>query len=161
LSVKLEDCDSTLLQHGEEGLETGRAWIELKAMRNAWGDRLPGDADKLLPWLIALPSSELCDLLALCAALSLNAVSSSEREHAADALANAVKLDMADWWEASTDGYLQHVPKARILAAVEEASSAAEAAPLGKLKKGELVARAAAALAGKRWLPTPLRARSS
>jgi ParB family chromosome partitioning protein len=157
LSVRLENCDSTLVQHGEDELEAGRAWLELKAMRDGWGDRLPGDPEKLLPWLIALPFNELCDLLALCVALSLNAVTATEGDHASDAIAEAVGLDMVDWWEVSAAGYLQHVPKARILGVVIEAVSPSEAAAMSKLKKGELVARAEVALAGKRWLPSPLR----
>jgi hypothetical protein len=45
----VQNCDSTLVQHGEDELEAGRAWLELKAMRDGWGDRLPGDPEKLLP----------------------------------------------------------------------------------------------------------------
>ena len=67
-------------------------------------------------------------------------------------LAGAVGLDVADWWEASAEGYLRHVPKARILAAVEQAAMPAEAATLGKLKKDALVAKAETLLAGTRWL---------
>jgi ParB family chromosome partitioning protein len=159
LAVKLDSCESALISAGEDELQAGRAWAELKALRDSWGDRLPGDPQKLLPWLIALPSSELCELLALCAALSLNAVSAADREHPADALAAALGLDMADWWAATGTSYLQHVSKAQILAVVTEVSSEAEAAPLAKLKKGELAARAEAVLVGKRWLPSPLRAR--
>jgi ParB family chromosome partitioning protein len=157
LVVRLESCDSTLLQHGEDQLEQGHAWRELKSMRDTWGDRLPGDAEKLLPWLIALPLQEICDLLALCVALSVNAVTSTEGPHASDALADAVGLDMADWWAVSGEGYLQHVPKGRVLEAVKEAASPEEAAAMAKLKKGEVVARAEALMAGKRWLPAPLR----
>ena len=67
-------------------------------------------------------------------------------------LAGAVGLDVADWWEVSAEGYLRHVPKARILAAVEQAAMPAEAATLGKLKKDALVAKAETLLAGTRWL---------
>ena len=76
--------------------------------------------------------------LALCVALSVDTVAAAEGAHAGDALAEAVGLDMAHWWEVSAEGYLRHVPKARILAAVE-AAAPAKAAALGKLKKDELV----------------------
>jgi ParB family chromosome partitioning protein len=64
---------------------------------------------------------------------------------------------MANWWEVSAAGYLQHVPKVRILTAVKEARTEADAAAMAKLKKDELVALAEASLAGRRWLPVPLR----
>ena len=65
---------------------------------------------------------------------------------------------MADWWEATTESYLSHVPKAQVLAAVTEGVGAAEAAPLAAMKKGPMVEAAARALAGRRWLPTVLQA---
>ncbi|WP_407510645.1 hypothetical protein [Ralstonia sp. GP101] len=51
---------------------------------------------------------------------------------------------------------MSHVPKAQVLAAVTEGVGAAEAAPLAAMKKGPMVE--AAALAGKRWLPSVLQA---
>jgi len=104
-----------------------------------------------------LPASELCDLLALCAALTVNAVASTSGTHAADDLAAAVSLDMADWWAPTAANYLRQVPKAQIVDTVSEAVSAEAAALLAKLKRDELVAQAEAQLAGKRWVPSVLR----
>lgn len=83
-----------------------------------------GHAARLLPWLIALPLAELCDLLALCAALTVNAIVSTSGSHAADELAAAVSLDMADWWEPTAANYLCQVPKSLAVEAVDEAVSA-------------------------------------
>lgn len=55
---------------------------------------------------------------------------------------------MSDWWEATADGYLNHVPKSMIAGAVAEAVSAEEAAILSKLKKPEAIARAEGLLKG-------------
>ena len=99
------------------------------------------------------------ELLALCAALSLNAVTATAQGHPADAIATAVGLDMADWWTATADSYFAQVPKARIAEAVAEAVSAEASASLAKLKKGEAVAKAEALVSGTRWLPAPLSSR--
>lgn len=75
-------------------------------------------------------------------------------------MAAAVSLDIADWWEPTADNYLRQVPKSPALDAVREAVSAEAAAALAKQKKDELVARAEAQLAGRRWLPGVLRSHS-
>ena len=110
-------------------------------------------------WLLGQDQGTLLDLLALCAALTINTVTASELRHPGDDIARAVGLEMADFWTASATSYLQQVPKARIVEAVSEAVSAEAGAVLAKLKKGEAVARAEALLAGTRWLPQALRSR--
>ena len=132
---------------------------ELANRLDNWRERLPGDADRLLPWLIGQPQDTLLELLALCSALSVSAMSGREADTTGDALAAAVGLDMADWWTPTASSYLAQVPKARIVEAVTAAVSIEKAAPLAKLKKGEAVAAAEALLQGTRWLPSPLRAR--
>lgn len=157
LGIQARGCSDELSRCDEAGIEQCRAWRELTQMREQWGERIPGEPDQLLPWLIALPIGELCDLLALCAALTVNAVKSSLAPHPADALAAAVGLNMSQWWEPTAESYLHQVPKALILEAVRESHSEEAAAPLEKLKKDELVARAEALLAGRGWLPAVLR----
>ncbi len=157
--MQARGCTDELTRFSEGTIEESRAWQELMQLRDSWGERIPGDPARLLPWLIALPASELCDLLALCAALTVNAVASTPGTHAADALAAAVSLDMADWWAPTAANYLGQVRKAQIIETVSEAVSAETAALLAKLKKDELVAQAEAQLAGKRWVPSVLRQR--
>jgi ParB family chromosome partitioning protein len=118
---------------------------------------MPEGRESWLAWLIALQQSELLELLALCAASTVNAVASSEGPHDADALAQAVQLDMADWWEPTKDGYLSRVSKAQIIQALKEAGPGLADDGIGECRKDELVAKAASRLEGKRWLPTPLR----
>jgi hypothetical protein len=118
---------------------------------------LPEQASSWLPWLIALPQAELLDLLALCGALTLNALPSAGATLDANAIAEAVDLDMADWWEPTPQGYLNHVPKAQIVQALKEAGPDLVDDAIGALKKDALVAKAHTRLAGKRWLPAPLR----
>ena len=158
LNLRAIDCDGALKSVADD-IEASRAWGELTNRLDNWRERLPGDADRLLPWLIGQPLDTLLELLALCSALSVSAMSGREADTTGDALAAAVGLDMADWWTPTAGSYLAQVPKARIVEAVTEAVSVEKAAPLAKLKKGEAVAAAEELLQGTRWLPSPLRAR--
>jgi ParB family chromosome partitioning protein len=74
------------------------------------------------------------------------------------ALAGALSLDMSDWWEASADGYFMRVTKETTLAAVGEAAGLDAAAKIRGVSKAELARVAERDLAGRRWLPAPLRA---
>jgi ParB family chromosome partitioning protein len=158
LDLRAHDCDAALKGVADD-IEASRAWGELASRLDNWRERIPGDADRLLPWLIGQPQDTLLELLALCSALTVSAMSGREADTRGDALAAAVGLDMADWWTPTAGSYLKQVPKTRIVEAVTEAVSAAQAAPLAKLKKGEAVAAAEVLLQGTRWLPSPLRTR--
>lgn len=160
LGMSAQGCAGQLDAATESSINAARAWRELQALREAWGERIPGDQDKLLGWLIRLPLNELCDLLALCTALTVNAVQPRDIAHTSDALAAAVGLDMADWWEPTAAEYLDCVPKALVAEALDEAGLRDEAVAVAKLKKSEAVARAEVALSGKRWLPKVLRSRA-
>ena len=73
------------------------------------------------------------------------------------ALADALDVDMADWWQATPATYFDSVSKAQLIEAGTEACGADAAKPMATQKKAEAVAYAAAKLEGKRWLPRPLR----
>jgi ParB family chromosome partitioning protein len=107
--------------------------------------------------LIGLSQAELIDLLALCSALTVNALPGAGASASANALAAALGLDMAEWWEPTAEGYLNHVPKAQIVAALKEAGPDLSGGGVEAMKKEALVTAAASRLAGKRWLPEPLR----
>jgi ParB family chromosome partitioning protein len=93
-------------------------------------------------------------LLAYCVACTVK----PERGFAADGLAAAMSLDMAQWWRPTVTGYLGRVSKALICEAVTEAKGAAAAENIAALKKGDMAARAAELLTGTGWLPIMLRA---
>ena len=156
LNVKATGCDSELTRSADD-IEASKAWTELQSTLDNWRERIPGEADKLLPWLIDQPQVVLLEILALCTAVSINTVTAGEGAHSGDELATAVGLDMCRWWAPTGASYLAQVSKEQIVKAVTEAVSAEAAAPLAKLKKGEAVVKAEALLAGTRWLPMPLR----
>ena len=140
-----------------DDLKESAAWQTVEAAKLLWKERLPEQPSTWFAWLIALPQAELLDLLALCAALTLNALPTAGAANDANALAEAVGLDMADWWEPTAQGYLNHVPKAQIVQALKEAGPDLADDGVGAMKKDVLVVKAASRLAGKRWLPAPLR----
>lgn len=158
LSIRATGCEHDLKLAADD-IEASPAHGEVQARLDLWMERIPGDADRVFPWLLGQDDSALLDLLALCAARTLNGITTKAASPGADAIASAVGLDMADWWSATSASYLAQVPKAQIVEAVSEAISAEAGAALAKLKKGEAVAKAEAQLAGTRWLPTALRAR--
>ena len=142
-----------------DDLKDSAAWKALDAAKEGWRARLPDHASAWLGWLIGLPQAELIDLLALCMAVSVSAMESHDAKRNADEIAEAIGLDMADWWEPTAEGYLTHIPKAQIVQALKEAGTDLADDGVGDLKKDELVAKAASRLAGKRWLPMSLQPR--
>jgi ParB family chromosome partitioning protein len=145
------------LQAVADDLKQSAAWQALEAARLAWKERLPANAAEWFGWLVALPQTELLDLLALCSASTLNALPNTGAASDANALAEAVGLDMADWWEPTALGFLNHVSKAQIADALKEADPDATDDGVGAMKKDALVVNAQSRMAGKRWLPAPLR----
>lgn len=101
-------------------------------------------------------------LFAHCAALTVFAVRipwsrKPKTWAAADALAQALDLDMTAHWSPTVQSYLNRVTKAGILAAVREAVSEEAADRMSGMKKPAMVEAAEQALAGTGWLPGLLR----
>ena len=145
------------LKSAADDLEGSTAWQAVEAARQAWAARIPGADDERLAWLIELPQTELLELLALCTALTINALPGASAACDANALAEAVGLDMADSWEPTAASYLNHVSKAQIVQALKEAGPGLADGGIEAMKKEALVACAAVRLSGTRWLPAPLR----
>lgn len=149
-----------------EGIGESRAVQAMAARHQSWSERLPEEGG-LWAWLAAQDSETRFSLLAYCTALSVNALRRRndghvlDRHDQANVLAASVELDMADWWEPTRSRYLARVSKAQIAAAVAEAVSPQAAENIVSMKKDAMAARAEELLAGKRWLPEPLRVPTS
>lgn len=127
-----------------------------------FGDRLPGNPAELWNWLLGCSRDELLCLLAYIAASAVDAVQrkvdrpDAARLAHADLLALALQVDMDVWFKPTAESYFGRVNRAQILAAIDEANGV-HAPSLEKLKKSELAVRAEQLVAGKAWLPEPLR----
>ena len=146
-------------------VEGSKAFAQLEAARENWGNQIPGTPDSLWTWCIEQHQSVLLDLLAYCTATTINAVQGkADREgnrrltHAA-ALASSLNLDMKPWFIPTAENYFSRINKPQILEALREAKGTAPAPAWEKLKKTELAALAERELSGKDWLPEPLRSR--
>lgn len=155
-------CGDGTLALAASGYAESRAAVVLSQAERDWGDRLPGRPEALFAWLLAQPQDNLLALLAYCTARIIDAIGARSLSQAdmSDALATALGVDMADWWQATPHHYLQHVSKQAMRDAVREATGTEPPAALASLRKPELAAHCAALLEGTRWLPQPLRARN-
>lgn len=144
------------LLRAADDLPAARAWTELEARRAEWLGRLPESEGEWLGWIAALPQADLLELLGLCAA-SLALVPSGPASAAAG-LERLAGLDMRQWWEPTPEAFLIHVSKAQIAEAMKEGGAGADASAVAGMKKGDLATLAAKKLAGRGWLPEPLKA---
>ncbi|MCW1410741.1 MULTISPECIES: ParB/RepB/Spo0J family partition protein [Rhizobium] len=135
------------------------AW---QAMKEAWGDTLPGQPADLWTWLLEQPTDKLLELLAYVTAANLNGVKikndqSRSRLDNAEQVAVAVSLDMRQHWTADAT-FLNRLSKAGIAEVLDEAGCSAQVVrAIEKVAKAEAVAEAETQLAGKGWLPLPMR----
>jgi len=136
---------------------------EIEQRQESWGHDLPGDADAVWDYLIALDQDSRMALFAHCASMSLNATiqqwnrRSKENQHAVQ-LAQTIGFGMVGaGWTPTVDNYLGRVTKAHILQAVREAKGEQSAQLIDHLKKQDLAREAARLLDGSGWLPEVLR----
>lgn len=160
LEVRL---NSRNLHSSAEDIRSSRAEVLIAERQEAWAAKLPLNPGELFGWLLAQDGQTVGELLAFCAALSVDAVQAKNDRanaprlcHAAD-VASALGLDMRDWWSPTSGSYLGRVPKTLVLEAVAEGVSAQAAENLAGLKKDPLVDAAARKLAGRGWLPALFR----
>lgn len=138
-----------------------RALMAWDAMKEAWGEQLPGQSADLWTWLLEQPMERLVDLLAFVTAANLNGVQtkhdqSGSRLENAGQIAVAVGLDMRPHWEPRAV-FLSRLSKGQIAEVLGEAGCKPQAIrAIEKAPKAEAVAEAEKLLQGSGWLPVQL-----
>jgi ParB family chromosome partitioning protein len=158
------DAKMTYLGGSAEGIDDSVAYKQFAASTKAATKGMPKQPEKLWAWLIEQDQKALLAILAICAAMTVDAVEkkrgAAERApgsaHAAQ-LGQALKLDMAEYWQSTAEGYFGNVPKTLIIEAVREAIGPGAADKIAALKKDAMAKRAAALIKDKGWLPAILR----
>lgn len=143
------------LEKNSNSVKDSKGANQMQAEIAKWKALLPNDSKTWLDWFIGQPQSVSVEMIVLGTALSTSAVhSNGSVPNRAASITKAVNLDMADWWEASPETYLNSVTKAKRFEAVTQAAGEATAKPMEKMGKAESIDYAKAHLAGKRWLPS-------
>lgn len=133
------------------------AAVALRELQQVAGDALPQDSAGLFAALLAKPQDELVRLLAVCVASTVDVVTPrATAQQPGAALAQAVGLDMAAWWQPTAEGYFKHVSKAVILDAVG-AFAPEHVTRLAKLKKADIASEAERLADGTGWMPAIFR----
>ncbi|MCW5712818.1 hypothetical protein WMC41_31190 (plasmid) [Shinella yambaruensis] len=136
--------------------------VALDELKENYGHTIPGKPSDLMEWCLEQPASTLLDLLAYAAAKSINAVQyphyerESQRAHA-ERLAQALKIDMTQWYAPTSENYFGRISKAGIKQAVTEAAGEDFALGVPGMEKAKAVEYAERKIAGTGWLPAPVR----
>ena len=151
---------ATVEKHGV--LNTFPARVQLDKDLETWSKRIPDEGE--MAWLLGLPSDELLQLVGVCvAAAAFNGTVGKvgyeleEKQLLVDQVSKALGLDMAKYWTATTESYLDLVPKGLVVEAVTEALGGDSAKHLLPMKKAAAAEEAEILLAKTGWLPAPIR----
>jgi ParB family transcriptional regulator, chromosome partitioning protein len=157
-TVQITGREPNLTAAGEE-LSKAPAAKEFAAATREATKGMPRESGKLWTWLMQQDQRRVLSILAVAAAHTVDAVerkfNGADRAHA-DQLAQALKLNMADYWHATAEGFFSRVSKDQTLAAVAEAAGKATADGMAGMKKAELATAAEKATKGKGWVPAIL-----
>jgi ParB family transcriptional regulator, chromosome partitioning protein len=155
ISTRLNSLQSVI-----RNADDSKALATLDVERDRWQDRLPGEHADLWDWCLGQTQDTLLDLMAICAACTVDAVQTKHEVKClrhADDLAEALKLDMGQWFTPTASNFFAKISKQAILDSIAEARGTPCAPSWQKLKKPELAMLAEHHTAGTGWLPKPVR----
>ena len=126
-----------------------------------WNSALPGSQHELWAWLLEQKQPLLMKLFAYLISQSVNAWQQRHegigRQSHANAIAEAVGLNMHEWWKPS-EGFFKRVPKNVAIEAMrEQGAAAALLKGMEKDNKADAISCAVEFLGATNWLPEPLR----
>jgi ParB family chromosome partitioning protein len=142
-----------------EAVQKSPAAKKLSGVVKGWQKKLPKDPADLWAYLAKQKPEALHALLAVCAGLTVDLVqvNGAAAKASAGELVKAVKLDMADHWEASADSYFSRVPRKHVLAELNGELKPMTRQQIESMKRDQAAKTIANELKGKRWLPEALR----
>lgn len=140
--------------------ENSKGFQALRDAKQKW--KFPPGRDKLFAWCLERKHEELLDLLATCAALSVNTIThagTGRDKHTgfADELARALDITMRDWFTPTADNYFAKTSRLACLFTIRDVTGKAITPAQDKLKKDGAAAEAERVVAETDWLPEPLR----
>jgi ParB family chromosome partitioning protein len=132
---------------------------KLDAIEKAWRKKLPKEPDGLWAWIEKQPKATVESLLAVCAALTVDfvQVAGAEAKASSLALAKAMKLNVADHWEANAENYFSRVPRKHLLAELGAAIKPTLKKQIEGMKRDAAAKAIQTELRGKKWLPPVMR----
>lgn len=121
-----------------------------------WSERVTVDP---VEWFLAQPEAESLAFLTYTVArcYSVQSRSPGHRSRVFPMLSQAMGFELPDHFTATAVNFFEGIPKAKIAEAVKEVAGEGEAEKVLKMKKGDAALCAEALVAGKRWLPWPMR----
>lgn len=149
-------CERDFYYAAAPNIEESKAWQAVEGKRTQIKQVLPKDSDNLFTFLLNQDQAFVLDLLAFCMATILNAVQSRESVSDFTAIAQAVNLNMCNWWTPTQESYFKHISRAAIIEVISEAVSPAASNVLHQMKKGVAAAEAERLIAHTAWVPTLL-----
>lgn len=148
------------LQQDAEDLKVSPAWKAIEKERATWKTILPASQEELFDWLLTQTQKVQIELLAFCVAMTINGSAAPRPEFcvsAMDKLANAVKLDMSEWWKPTGAGYFDHVSKKHIAQLIAQEVSPKAGFDIADMKKAVAAEMAERYLVDTKWVPDNLR----
>ena len=136
-----------------------KAVSEIEAQHKALMKKLPTKA-KLWDWVLKADTKKLAEIVAFCVAVSLDATQTrndnpkDKRFASAANIAETVKFDMKKYYTPKAKDYFSRVSREQVCAALKDVDATM---PSGTVKKADLDKYAEQQVAGKGWLPKPLR----
>lgn len=152
--------DPPHLEREGEDVKESLALSEMVEKHSKWKQLLPigNKGQTLFAWLLQQEKTLVMELMSFCAAYTINTVQGDDTQYIENTeLAQAVGLDMADFWEPTRETYLAQVKKDKVVSIVASVVSESAALPMASMPKSELCGAAEKALAGSRWLPNILK----
>jgi ParB family transcriptional regulator, chromosome partitioning protein len=133
---------------------------KLATIVRGWRRKLPKKPDDLWAWMTRQKAETIRGLLAVCAAMTVDMVqvNGAQAKPASAQLAQALKLNMAEHWEATADSYFTRVPRKQLLAELGGTLKPAIRKQVEGMKRDMMAKTLANELKGKRWIPDVLKA---